>query len=385
MPVPAIAASTARSVAPPALHEQRPGRIDPHHLAVALELPRRHRAAGEAAAQAGVAEQVARVARAGRGDRDRPARRRSRSAGRAARSAPRSCPAPAARRSGCRRRSRPPARRRSCPRRSPPAGCRDRRRGSGGTIAGSTSRAALTGTLSRSVPAGRSRKPFTTSSAASTSVNAGPSRSSRRCAGLGRRDAARRAVEQPDAELRFQPAHRLAEAGGAAAARARAVAKAAGARHRDEGVQITEIDLHCSLFRTACADCARLSRSARAIVLACAIGSEEIDHVQHRQSRHIHPRRPHREAARLRRHAARRARRVRAAEGSRRRARGAARGGRAAASTTSTPATSTARTSPIRSSARRCTPIPTISSSSPRSAPGAARMDRGSRPSRPRS
>jgi hypothetical protein len=50
----------------------------------------------------------------------------------------------------------------------------------GGTIVGSTSRAALTGTLSRSVPAGLSRKPFTTSSAASTSVKAGPSRSSSR-------------------------------------------------------------------------------------------------------------------------------------------------------------------------------------------------------------
>ena len=37
------------------LDEQRAGRIDPHHLAVALELPRRHRAAGEAAAQAGMA------------------------------------------------------------------------------------------------------------------------------------------------------------------------------------------------------------------------------------------------------------------------------------------------------------------------------------------
>src|SRR3984957_8984043 len=44
---------------------------------------------------------------------------------------------------------------------------------------GSTSRAALTGTLRRNNPAGRSRKPFTTSMAASTSVNAGPSRCSR--------------------------------------------------------------------------------------------------------------------------------------------------------------------------------------------------------------
>ena len=63
MPVPAIAASTARSVAAPTLHEQRPGRIDLHDLAVALELPGRRRAAREAAAQAGVAEQLARMLR----------------------------------------------------------------------------------------------------------------------------------------------------------------------------------------------------------------------------------------------------------------------------------------------------------------------------------
>src|ERR1700722_10249152 len=45
---------------------------------------------------------------------------------------------------------------------------------------GSTSRAALTGTLSRSVPAGRSRKLLTTSSDASTSVNATARRSKSR-------------------------------------------------------------------------------------------------------------------------------------------------------------------------------------------------------------
>src|SRR5277367_608206 len=42
---------------------------------------------------------------------------------------------------------------------------------------GRTRREALTGTFRRSVPAGRSRKPLTTSSAASTSPKAGPSRS----------------------------------------------------------------------------------------------------------------------------------------------------------------------------------------------------------------
>src|ERR1700733_9131267 len=44
---------------------------------------------------------------------------------------------------------------------------------------GSTNRAALTGTLRRNNPAGLSRKPFTTSMAASTSVIAGPRRCSR--------------------------------------------------------------------------------------------------------------------------------------------------------------------------------------------------------------
>lgn len=47
-------------------------------------------------------------------------------------------------------------------------------------IDGSTSRAALVGTLSLSVPTGRSRNVFTTSSAACTSLSAGVSRASRR-------------------------------------------------------------------------------------------------------------------------------------------------------------------------------------------------------------
>ena len=41
--------------------EQRPGRLDPHHLALALELPWRRHPAGEAAAQTSVAEQIARM------------------------------------------------------------------------------------------------------------------------------------------------------------------------------------------------------------------------------------------------------------------------------------------------------------------------------------
>ena len=43
------------------LYEQWSHWIDSHHFAVALELPRRHRATGKPAAQAGVLEQLARA------------------------------------------------------------------------------------------------------------------------------------------------------------------------------------------------------------------------------------------------------------------------------------------------------------------------------------
>jgi hypothetical protein len=61
MPVPAIAASTGEIRRATEAHKQRPRGIDPHDLAVALELPQRHHLAAEAATQAGVAQQVARV------------------------------------------------------------------------------------------------------------------------------------------------------------------------------------------------------------------------------------------------------------------------------------------------------------------------------------
>ncbi len=47
----------------PDLYEERSGRIDLHDLSVALKLPGRHCAAGEAAAQAGMLQQFARVMR----------------------------------------------------------------------------------------------------------------------------------------------------------------------------------------------------------------------------------------------------------------------------------------------------------------------------------
>ena len=108
MPRPSMAAAISSS---PDFAIERPLRHDLDHLAVALELPGRRRAAGEAVADAGMVEQVARDAAAGHARRNRRARRRRRNAAGAVRSARRSCRAPAARRSARRRRSRPPARR----------------------------------------------------------------------------------------------------------------------------------------------------------------------------------------------------------------------------------------------------------------------------------
>ena len=77
---------------------------------------------------------------------------------------------------------------------------------------------------------------------------------------LRRGDAARRAVEQAHAEPPLQAADGLAQPGRAHAGRPRAVAKAAGLRHRDEGGEVAEIRRHCSFLRTARADTAVLSR-----------------------------------------------------------------------------------------------------------------------------
>ena len=130
-------------------------------------------------------------------------------------------------------------------------------------MAGSTSRAALTGTLSLSVPAGRSRKPFTTSSAASTSVSAGPSRSSRRApASVG---TTLRVVRLSSLTPSLASSRRTASLSpDALPPLARAPSrKPLGAGHRHEGVQIAQIDLHCSPFRTTCADCSAIIATGR--------------------------------------------------------------------------------------------------------------------------
>ena len=119
---------------------------------------------------------------------------------------------------------------------------------------GSTSRAALIGTLSRSVPAGWSRWAVDPVERRLDFRQRRAEPSQQTLAGLGGRDAAGRPVEQPDAEVGLQPPHRLAQARSAGPARPRALAEALGARHRDEGVEIAEIDFHCSQFRTTCLD-----------------------------------------------------------------------------------------------------------------------------------
>src|SRR6185437_6373031 len=81
-------------------------------------------------------------------------------------------------------------------------------------------------------------------------------------AGLGRRHAAGGAVQQPHAETRLQPPHRIAEPRRAGAAQSRRLAKAAGAHHRRKGVEIVEVQLHCPPCRTARADYGRLSRQS---------------------------------------------------------------------------------------------------------------------------
>src|SRR5580765_5537970 len=95
-------------------------------------------------------------------------------------------------------------------------------------------------------------------------------------AGLRGGGASRRSIEEPNAELAFQAAHRFAEAGCARVRGTRGLAEAPGAGDAHESAQITEIGPHCSIIRTARANCAPLSR-IRTVVRLCPL-SEEIDH-----------------------------------------------------------------------------------------------------------
>jgi hypothetical protein len=108
---------------------------------------------------------------------------------------------------------------------------------------------------------------------------------------LGRNDTARGSVEKPDAELRLQPANRLAQAGCTEAARARAIAKAAGAGHRHECMEVSQIGFHCSDFRTTCTNCAYFRAGRQGLTEGGR--NKEIDHDQCSKVRHFHARRPH--------------------------------------------------------------------------------------------
>ncbi len=66
--------------------------------------------------------------------------------------------------------------------------------------------------------------------------------------GLGKRDAARGAVHQADAEPLLHVAQPLAEARYGDALLDRGAAKIPGARHGDEGIEVAEVEiLHCSI------------------------------------------------------------------------------------------------------------------------------------------
>jgi hypothetical protein len=67
-------------------------------------------------------------------------------------------------------------------------------------------------------------------------------------AGLGERNAARGAVQQPHAEMLFQRAQPLAQARHGDALLARSAAEIFHTRHRGKGIEIAEIHIHhCSI------------------------------------------------------------------------------------------------------------------------------------------
>jgi hypothetical protein len=75
-------------------------------------------------------------------------------------------------------------------------------------------------------------------------------------------------MEQSHAELRFESTNGLAEPGGTAAARPRPIPKALRTGHREEGIQVTEFHVHCSLYRTARTDYSGLLNETTALSVA---------------------------------------------------------------------------------------------------------------------
>jgi len=65
------------------------------------------------------------------------------------------------------------------------------------------------------------------------------------CARFSRRNAACRAIDQPDSQLRFQPTHCIAQARRGHTLRPRSVAKTAGLNHGHEGGEVIQIHRYC--------------------------------------------------------------------------------------------------------------------------------------------
>ena len=91
------------------------------------------------------------------------------------------------------------------------------------------------------VPAGFSRSSLSAASSASISSNRGPSGVQQAFAGFGRRDAARGAGQQPDAQPRFESADGVAQRRLRDAELRRGLGEAALARHGDEGDEVVEV------------------------------------------------------------------------------------------------------------------------------------------------
>ena len=133
----------------------------------------------------------------------------------------------------------------------------DRRHGYRGKFArnaermgGRTVRATPAGTLSRSVPVGRSRNAFSASRAASISREQRRESLDQTNPGFGGCDTAGGAVEQANAQCRLESPNGGAQAGGRYAAFSRGIAKTAGAGDGEKGGQIIDLDCHCSIYCT---------------------------------------------------------------------------------------------------------------------------------------
>ena len=148
-------------------------------------------------------------------------------------------------------------------------GCAARKRA---TIGGRTCAATMTGTFSRSVPVGLSRKSVDGVERGGDFAEAGAEPLQQALAGFRGRDATRGAVQQADAEPGFEPADRLAQRRGGDAAQARRTPGSCGPRSTAmKALEVGEIGfVHCAVFRTGCSRGAGLSHARAARISAHA-------------------------------------------------------------------------------------------------------------------